>query len=287
MANTISSDLIQDIVIDTVNTVASKRIEGFKECVTDFSAEAAEILHNGKPATAQISIDEGAGATKENPKTFEDTGNNVAARPIAVSLLSQQFGLEYNSGVKLEQIIKSNTNALCDAMVAKFVAVLKLATETVEVDVAASTADAKDNLFQEIFGALDKGNKKLVYLNSSLYAKGAPVNMQSFDPTSGGKIRGFDGFYEISYLNTEDFAGVVTDGSGVGIISRLPEWTAEVNRLLTQTNINIESLGMNVQFNTWASANSRSTFGSLDVVFGCGKYDLSATKKIVAKTTSE
>ena len=280
MANTISPDLIQDIVIETFNAVATKRIGGFKDCVSDFSADAVAILQNGKPTTAQISLDEGAGATKENPTTFEDTSNTIASRPIAVSLLSQQFGLDWNSGLKLESIIESNANALCDAMVAKFVAVLKQATGEVSVDLAgATTGDAKDNLFQEIFASLDKGNKKILYGNSSLYSKGAPVNRDSFD--LGGSVRGFDGFYELSYINGEDFAGVVTDGRGVGIISRLPEWTADVNRLLSQSVINVDKLGLSVQFNTWASASSRSTFGSMDVVFGCGKYDMSATKKIV------
>lgn len=282
MANNISSDLIQDIVIETLNAVATRRIGGFKDCVTDFTGDAVNILQNGKPTTAQISLDEGAGATKENPTSFEDTGNTVVSKPIAVSLLSQQFGLGWDSGLKLESIIESNANALCDAMIAKFVAVLKQATGEVSVDLAgATTADAKDNLFQEIFASLDKGNKKILYGNSALYAKGAPVNLQSFDINGGGRVRGFDGYYEIGYLNGEDFAGVVTDGRGVGIISRLPEWTGDVNRLLNQTTVNIEKLGLAVQFNTWASANSRSTYGSMDVVFGCGKYDMSATKKIV------
>lgn len=280
MANTISSDLIQDIVIETFNAVATKRIGGFKDCVSDFSADAVAILQNGKPTTAQISLDEGAGATKENPTTFEDTANTIVAKAIPVSLLSQQFGLSWDSGLKLESIIESNANALCDAMIAKFVAVLKQATGEVSLDIAgAKDGDAKDNLFQEIFASLDKGNKKILYGNSSLYSKGAPVNRNSFD--LGGSVRGFDGFYELSYINGEDFAGVVTDGRGVGIISRLPEWTDNVNRLLDQSVINVEKLGLSVQFNTWASANSRSTYGSMDVVFGCGKYDMSATKKIV------
>lgn len=280
MANTISSDLIQDIVIETFNAVATKRIGGFKDCVSDFSADAVAILQNGKPTTAQISLDEGAGATKENPTTFEDTSNTIVAKAIPVSLLSQQFGLTWDSGLKLESIIESNANALCDAMIAKFVAVLKQATGEVSLDIAgAKDGDAKDNLFQEIFASLDKGNKKILYGNSSLYSKGAPVNRNSFE--LGGSVRGFDGFYELSYINSEDFAGVVTDGRGVGIISRLPEWTDNVNRLLDQSVINVEKLGLSVQFNTWASANSRSTYGSMDVVFGCGKYDMSATKKIV------
>ena len=280
MANTISPDLIQDIVIETFNAVATKRIGGFKDCVSDFSADAVAILQNGKPTTAQISLDEGAGATKENPTTFEDASNTIVAKAIPVSLLSQQFGLAWDSGLKLESIIESNANALCDAMIAKFVAVLKQATGEVSLDIAgAKDGDAKDNLFQEIFASLDKGNKRILYGNSSLYSKGAPVNRDSFD--LGGSVRGFDGFYELSYINGEDFAGVITDGRGVGIISRLPEWTADVNRLLSQSVINVEKLGLSVQFNTWASANSRSTFGSMDVVFGCGKYDMSATKKIV------
>jgi hypothetical protein len=188
--------------------------------------------------------------------------------------------LAWDSGLKLESIIESNANALCDAMIAKFVAVLKQATGEVSLDIAgAKDGDAKDNLFQEIFASLDKGNKKILYGNSSLYSKGAPVNRNSFD--LGGSVRGFDGFYELSYINGEDFAGVVTDGRGVGIISRLPEWTADVNRLLSQSVVNVEKLGLSVQFNTWASANSRSTYGSMAVVFGCGKYGMSATKKIV------
>jgi hypothetical protein len=280
MANSISSDLIQDIVVETFNAVATKRIGGFKDCVSDFSADAVAILQNGKPTTAQISLDEGAGATKENPTTFEDASNTIVAKAIPVSLLSQQFGLAWDSGLKLESIIESNANALCDAMIAKFVAVLKQATGEVSVDIAgAKDGDAKDNLFQEIFASLDKGNKKILYGNSSLYSKGAPVNRNSFD--LGGSVRGFDGFYELSYINSEDFAGVVTDGRGVGIISRLPEWTGAVNQLLSQSVINVDKLGLSVQFNTWASASSRSTFGSMDVVFGCGKYDMSATKKIV------
>ena len=291
MANTISSDLIQDIVIETVNTVAQKRLAGFKDLVNDFSAEAVNILQNGKPSTAQVSIDEGAGVTKENPTSFEDKGNTVNARPIACSLLSQQFGLNWNDGLKLEQVVQSNAHAFCDTMIGKVSALFTTANfgNINEFDISgATTADAKDNLFQEIFALLDKGNKKVLFANSSLYAKGAPVNMDSFDPTAGsGRVRGFDGFYEDSYLNAGSVAGVITDGRGIGIISRMPEWTGEVNRLLEQTNILIENLGMSVQFNKWGSATSRSTYGTIDVVFGCGKYDTSATKLIGQSAAQE
>ncbi len=291
MANTISADLIQDVVIDTLNTTAATRLQMFKSGVTDFSDEAV-VIKNGKPVNAKISLTTGSGETKTNPTTFTDKGNTIEAKDIAISLYSQQFGLDWNSGVKLEQVVQNNANKICDKLVSVYTALLTTAKfgASNDFDIAgATTADAKDNLFQEIFALLDKGDSKILIACSSLFAKGAPVNMNSFDPTTGGgRIRGFDGFYENAYLNTGTVKGVVTDGNGVGLISRVPEWNSKLWAAgLSSTNVTIENLGITVQFNTWADLSDRSEYGTFDVVFGAGVYDTSATKLIGQSAAQE
>lgn len=288
MSNTISADLIQDTVVNTLEAIAPKRLAMFTQMVRDFSSDAV-VVQNGKPLTAQISLTTGSQATKENPSTFNSTGDEIASRPITVDLLSQQFGVLWNSGIKMEQELESNINTLCDAIVAKYIAQLTTANfgaaETFDIS-GAITADAKDNLYQEIFAKLTTGSKKILVCGSQLYAKGAPVNMQSFDPTKGDRVRGFDGFYECSYLDNTAFKGVLTDGRGVGIIARAPEWSSKLGAAgLSSTNITIDRLGLTVQFNTWADTNTRAEYGTLDVIFGAGKFDTTATK-LIGQTAS-
>lgn len=288
MSNTISSDVIQDTVVNTLEAIAPKRLAMFTQMVRDFSSDAV-VVQNGKPLTAQISLTTGSQATQENPSTFNSMGDTIVSRPITTALQSQQFGILWNSGIKMEQELESNVNTLCDALVAKWIAQLTTANfgaaETFDIS-GAITADAKDNLYQEIFATLTTGSKKILVCGSQLYAKGAPVNMQSFDPTKGDRVRGFDGFYECSYLDSTAFKGVLTDGRGVGIIARAPEWSSKLGAAgLSSTNITIDRLGLTVQFNTWADTNTRAEYGTLDIIFGAGKFDTTATK-LIGQTAS-
>lgn len=278
--------MFTDIAVETINAVATYRLQGFKDLVKDFSAEAVEIQQNGKPRTAQISLTTETGATKENPTEFEDTSTKVEAKPIVCTLLSQQFGKLWNDPITLEQIIAANMDKLCDTMMGKITALFTTTNFGAlnQVDITgATTGDTKDELFQKIYALQSKGTKKILFANPTLYAKGAPVNQNSFDPTLGpGKVRGFDGFYEMGYLegNAAKVCGVLTDGSGIGLISRIPQWDSMVSSELQTTTVTIDKLGLTVQLNKWGSTKTRAAHATLDVVFGAGVYDKTATKLI-------
>ena len=205
-----------------------------------------------------------------------------------MKLYSQQFGLDWNSGIQIEQLFKINANKLCDKLVSVWSALITTTNfgAATELDIdGAATADEKDDLFQQIFALLSVGSTKYFVGSSSLYSKGAPVNQMSFDPTKGeGRIRGFDGFYENAYLNAGTIKGFVTDGTSVAMVSRLPEWSPIVaSKLESSSNFTIEDLGISVQLNLWGSTSSRATYGTFDVVFGAGVYDKTTLKIINQK----
>lgn len=275
------------MALTTLNAVAKKRLQGFQACITDFSNEINPI-RNGKPVNAQISISTACGEVKTDPTSFESIGDTIEAREVEMHLQSAQFGIDWNSGIQIEQCFKINANKLCDKLIAVWSALITTTNfgASNDFDIAgAVTADAKDELFQKIFALLDVGSSKFLVANSALYSKGAPINQMSFDPTSGGgRVRGFDGFFENAYLNTGDVHGFVTDGTALAVVSRLPEWSPLVaSKLDSSQNITIEELGLTVQLNLWGSTGNRAAYGTFDVVFGAGFYDKTALK-IVGQT---
>lgn len=294
MANSIDSKLAVDIAIQTANAVAANRISGFNTGVYDFSDEANPI-RRGMPVNAQISLVTSSGAVAVNPTSFEGLNTTVAAKTVKVDLLSAQFGAEWSSAASVEQMVKDAMNRLCDKMVATRDALFTVsnfgALNTFDI-AGATTGDAKDELFQAIWALQTKGSSKYLIAGSALYAKGMPTNMQSFDPLNGGRIRGFDGYFEdglladvdpdgdTATLGKGDLKGVVTDGNGVALVSRVPQWTQRVSGLLESSNITLDNIGMTVQLNFWGSTVGRIDYGSLDVVFGAGVYDTTATKLI-------
>ena len=258
-------------------------MQGFKDLVSDFSSEAVGITAKGKPRTAKVSLDVDTGEVEKNSSDFESMDDQVDAKEIPCHLFSKKFGVTWDSGISLENILRANMNKLCNALIGEVSNLFTTANfgEIATFDIAgATTGDAKDNLFQEILAKSIKGDRKILFANPLLYAKGSPTNQQSFDANSGGRWRGFDGFYEIGYFEnkkSDNVYGVLTDGNGIGLISRVPEWHPIVAEGLTSQNIVLEGLGISVQFNQWASLKTRSAYASLDVCFGAGVYDKTGT----------
>lgn len=285
MANTISDSLIVDTLIETVETVAANRISGFGDFVIDFSSDAVPV-QNGKPITAHMNIATATGETQQDPTNFQSMGTTLADRSIAMHLFSQPFGMTWSSGFKLEAALKASVNKLMDKLVSVFSSVITTGNFGAlnNFDIAgAGTTDKKDNLFQDILALATKGNKKVFWGNSVLYAKGAPVNQMSFDPDVMLRVRGFDGFYENTYFNTNaaGIKGMVSDGNGIAMISRVPVWDESLAAAgLMSENITLDKLGLTIQFNKWADTETRSVYGSLDVIFGAGVFDTSATHLI-------
>jgi len=295
MANSFTTEAVQDIVAEGIREVAQTRAQGFKACVTDFSDTVNPITNAGIPKNVQVLVNTTVGTTKINPTSFENMDNTVTAKAVQLNLLSQQFGATWNSSIELKSLIKSNVNGLINKMYATRDALFTVANfgELNTVDIAgATTADKKDELFQAIWALQTKGMQKFLIAGSSLYSKGMPTNIQSFDPLAGGRIRGFDGYSEDGYLadvdpdgstatlSAGDLKGVITDGGGIACVAQVPEWNEYVRPLLESQNYQVEELGLSIQLNLWGATGSRSGYGSLDIVFGAGVLDATATKLI-------
>ena len=104
------------------------------------------------------------------------------------------------------------------------------------------------------------------------------------DKNSLGVIDGAYGLDSFSYSTDWSNAGTnvngfIGDTQALAVASRLPENTEAVRRLVDMDVAELPN-GMSIQVASWASATSRNTWQSLDVVFGAAVGDSTAGEVI-------
>lgn len=228
----------------------------------------------------QIALTTAQGEVQVNPTKFGGPNTKVDAKGITPQLLSLPFGLGWTDISSLKQILAGATDALALKIMDIATTPLKSANfGSIAVDIDGATDTEKQTqLFKSIYKGLDKGTKKYLLAGTDLYALGMPSNLNDFDPSGSVRWKGFDGFYENGVWNDESVKGIVTDGRGIGMIARTVEWNDKIP--MDTQNIEIAALGITVQLNTWGDPNTRDVLGSLDIAFGAGVFDKSATKLI-------
>lgn len=276
MANTVATELMVDQIVLTGETLARGRLAPLSAFVKDFSQKEIPANRN-QLQEAQLSIVEGVAEVKTNPTSFNIAGTgDMKARAITPSLYSAPLSNSgYNGFDQLRDWVTASMYKLSNAIMgAVATAITNASFESAEIDITNARDIATiDMLWRDLYASMTKGDRKYVIANTLLYSKSIQQN-QITTPM------GFDGIYECTQFNSGTIAGIITDGRGLAMVSRIPTWGDNSGGFITSTNVTLDDLGLTVQLNEWFDIDSRQDRASIDVIFGCAAFDKTATKGI-------
>lgn len=284
--NTLSPTNIVEIISNEGMTVRGHQMFPIEKFCTDFSSEAVARLTSsgGQAGTGPFSninvpLAASTGATLVNPTDFEQGGATVNTVPVEMNLYSQPMHLTYKEegdGHKLAHQIQISLDALMDTI--NDVVAAHLTTGNYGAFVVAkdpATYDAND--LKTIWGTTDKFKERHIVMNTQTYANFLPTNKESFVPGDGAY--GFTTFnlatkFDAAAANT---VGFCADKVSMAFASRLADYSEEVRNLVDLDRVVLDNR-MVIQVSKWSSSASRTTWNSLDVVFGAAPGDTGALK---------
>jgi len=299
MPNTFATELVPDIIADSVLTVLSARLAPLSSFSTDFSLDPLY-----RHTTVQVPLASVSDNVRKDPTDFEVGDSVLAALPVVVEQYSKSWhvtNLEVQKGFRIEQTAKANANRFADTITALALNPLSSAgyTEYSGNPVAEDSfgvAEAKQ-VWGEMFGPGP---------NSLMLARAYAANLMPSDRTWFDLNNGAYGFNSI-YTNeawSTDIDTNTTVGAPAGTVGFASHPQAIVLASGMPTNLAapegeywaVDTLtlenGMGVQLSVWFSRQSRTVWASLDVMFGSGVGDQTAAIVIgdsnyVAPTTMQ
>lgn len=287
MSNTLSSNLIVDIISNDVTTTLGNKCRVFRSFSRDFSDDPVRMPGNGKGTTVQSALATAAEAVQENATDFEGGATTIANKPIAVSQYTQRMQLtnaERRSGYRLVDQLGINMNSLLDKLIDVMLTPVTLANfgTTAVVDKTAADFGAAD--VKTIRAEIAKANRKILMLHPDWYTKLLPTTLEHIRIQDNGGA-GFAGFDEIHEITRWDGAGAnivgfAGDPQALGMVARLPEIPSEAANLMDTEVMLLEEAGLNIQVNTWFATGSRNTYHTFDVLFGAAQLDGEAARCI-------
>lgn len=278
MSSNIDSKLIQDMVVENFETVATPNIGFIKNYTLDYSAEAFPRSYLTQGIVVPVTT--GGITVNTNPSDFETNSRIVSACQVPVKLYSASFAEDYNDAVPGENSLSFAIEQLAQKIGGVVLGLFTTTANgfsTTSVNLSgADTLEKQDKLFKDIYKSLPVAGDKYLIGNADLFAASLPVNKNSFDVGQEG-ARGFKSIYESNIL-AEGNLGVVSSKKAIAIANVLPQWNIEG---LESVVVPIKSLGgLQVVVNKWGSLKSRATYWSVDVAFGAGIFDKNAAKVI-------
>lgn len=280
MANTISADLLADIIADTTITVLSAKL-------APLSAMSLEFAANPMAPLAQMQVKKAtAGSTTiTNGTNFESGDSTLTAVPVQVAQKTQPFHItnaQRNSGHKLADLAKVNLNAFANSIMD----VVMTPLSTANFGAAVFTGVATDFDIEELrllYAAAKDFDVKNLVLDGAYFSRFLPADLTSFKPENGAY--GFDGFYMNNRFNaaSNNIVGFVSQPSALCVGMGLPLVSnGKLSEMVNATSIEVPGLGITVQFNEWVNTSTRTEWASFDVLVGAAAGDTSALKVIAS-----
>ena len=274
MANTLSSDLIVDILSEVSITTLGPVLGIMDSFTTDLSADAV-----APRSTFQVDCVTGGSTTLTNPDSFETGDSTVEARPVTGNHISQPFHVtaqQMNQGFRLKNLLAKNmqvfANSLHDIIMTP---VTEAVYGTAVLDKTLATFTAAD--LPTIWAAGKNLPQKNLILEGSFYAKIMPTDTTKFNPADQGAY----GFDRIAYSNRftaagTDVVGFLADPNALLVASGVPVMDEDVtNAMVGQEQVTLSN-GLTVQLNSWVSTGTRAKWASLDVILGAAVGDAAA-----------
>jgi hypothetical protein len=280
MSNSLDSTLVNKILL----TRGISKLQGKLPFLGAFTTDFSDDVRDQRSRSISVPFVSGGSAVQTNPTDFETGDTGSINRVITMDHISRSFYItsaDYGSGTRLESLADTAMTIVANAIEAKVFALL---TQTNYVSAVASvTGDMTSANLKALWAAVP-GDYKVAVLKDSKYAAFLPADLQSFNPALGLSVLGFDRLDHSSNGFASAESGVVgfaSAKSGIVMAAAIPDYTPEVKDMLTSSEVmEVPGLGISVQLNTWASAKTRQTWASFDVLFGAQVGDTNALKLV-------
>lgn len=311
MSNSFSSSLVVDTATAAAITTLGTKLAPAKAFSSDFTEDVVYPLR-----TLQVGVVTAAADAIISPTSFESNGTTMGNAPVSMTHISAQFGLtsaQLNQGFKLEKILAKNLQKMANALMDTFLTPLSTSNFGAAVYNSAVTVATGGVLGNDLITkalptlrtAISNGTEKILVLDGSYYSYLIPQS--GFNLNIGGSAYGFDKIYENNRWNAvtggsdANLNGATVGSAGtksstlnylikgfavspeaIALATALPIIDpAVMEKMLISETIQIEGLGLAVQFNVWGSTTNRGLYGSFDIVAGSAAADTSALKFIV------
>lgn len=281
MANSLDATLINQVLSAKGISLLQSKLAFLGNFSSDFSDE----VRDQRSRTLNVPVYTATSAVQVNPTNFETGDTTSVNKPVTMDHISKSFYItsaDFGKGSRLESLAEINMG-----VVAKQIenAVFTLITEAnygapaVSGIVAGATSVAN---LKTLWGSL-AGDFKSCVLKDTEFANFLPSDYNSFDVRNNVGAYGFDRFDRsgtgFAAAGTK-LIGFAANRGAIAMASAIPEYTAQVAELLDSTVFEVPGLGISLQSNIWASAASRNTWASFDILFGCAVGDATQLKTL-------
>lgn len=275
MANTFDASLVLDTMSERIITILGPLLAPLGSFSKDFTTD--ELFQEQSVKVKKFT--EG-GATQKNPTNF--TGGGTKAVPVSVKVdhYSHPFNItskEYNQGHRLEHAIDIELRTFANTILDVAFAPLTEANFTAMA--IANQAVTSDHL-KTLWGQIANSPVKNAILDGPAFAKFLPSDKNSFTPGAGAY--GYDAFHLCTRwtgaeANTYGFVG---GPDAIAVAAGIPQQVPNLAQIVQSKLVDIPGLGLTVQLNLWASADTRALNASFDVMFGASVADGTAGRLI-------
>lgn len=279
MANSIDSSLINSVLAESAVTVLQKKLPFLGSFSTDFSQSVV-----APKSTVNVPVVSSASAVQTNPTNFAQGDTTVTGAAVTLNQYSKSFHLtntDIQEGHRLENLAKINMHAVANKINSVVMALVTTANYGDSATVVSGSAIDADDL-KAVWGEIT-GTSKNIVLSSTAYSRFLPSNLESFDPTKGVGVYGFDRFdFSNDLSDSEADTGFVCAPEAMAIAAALPEMLPAVREQAEVSVITVPDLGLSFQVMSWVDINTRALWASFDICFGAAVADSNALKLIKA-----
>lgn len=270
-ANTVDANL--------VNTLTSASfLTTMRTKMAPLAAFSHQVAVNPVSARQVINVNllSSAGATQDNPTSFETGDTTSAAKAVTLAHINRSFytaNAEQDLGLDLAQKAPTNALIMAEGIMAKVTALMT--NNNYGADVVIGTAanfDAND--LRPILELGKNYDRTTLLLDGGHLAYLLPTSRESFAFGEAGAY-GFDGGIFKNNLWTSaatDIAGFVCGPDAIVWAAGMPAAGPSGSGLVT-TSVALPEIGITVASNTWYALSSRALWASYDICFGAAVGD--------------
>ncbi len=281
MANTFDATTINRVLAQAALTKVQSKLAFLGAFTTDFSDE----LRDQRSRVVTVPFVSGGSAVQTNPTDFESGDTDMGAIPITLDHISKSYYItssDFQQGRRLEQLAQFNMD-LVTTKIESLVFTLMTETNFGTPAVSGITAGAMSvaNL-KTLYGAIP-GNQKIAILKDNEFANLLPSDLNGFDITRQRSGYGYDyidrsgsGFASAG----SKIVGFGANPAAIVMAAALPQYPTNVGELMDTVVVEVPELGLSFQHNMWGSSQSRNTWASIDLLFGCKVGDPAAGKLV-------
>lgn len=270
-ANTVDSNLVNTLIAgDFLTTMRTKMatLAAFSHQVSASPLSGRQVLN--------VNLLSSAGATQDNPTSFETGDTTSAAKAVTLTHINRSFyaaNSEQDLGLSLAQKAPTNARIMAEGIMAKVTALMT--NNNYGADVVIGAAASFDSADLPAILALGKNyDRCTLLLDGGHLAYLLPTTRESFAFGEAGAF-GFDGgIYKMNLWTSAatDICGLVCGPDAI-VWASAPCASGPNGSGLVTSNIALPEIGITVQASTWYALSSRAMWASYDICFGAAVGD--------------